>query len=329
MSDMTLYMIGGAVVLLLLIYAFIGDDENDKLQRRLERVLPETEVKLNKAKQKKADELKAVRRINVDNSLPGLSQILNKLLPNPDKIRQRLERTGRNFSIAHYALMSLMALMLCILMAKSFALPGALPWLLGLVGGAYLPHMFIGYLGNRRVNEFVKYFPDAIDTLCRGLRSGLPITESINAVGREMRGPTGLEFRRISDSVRMGRSLEDSMWEVARRIDTPEFRFLIIAMAIQRETGGNLAETLGNLGEVLRRRRQLRLKIRAMSAEAKASASIIGSLPFVMFTILFMVNRPYVMTLITDERGMVMTGIGLFWISLGVAVMAKMIKFEI
>ena len=119
-----------------------------------------------------------------------------------------------------------------------------------------------------------------------------------------MPDPVGIEFRRISDGVRMGRSLEDSMWDVTRRVDTPEFRFLIIAMAIQKETGGNLAETLGNLAELIRKRRQLRLKIRAMSAEARASAMIIGSLPFIMFTLLYGWSiSDYVMTLFHTAQG--------------------------
>jgi tight adherence protein B len=144
-----------------------------------------------------------------------------------------------------------------------------------------------------------------------------------------MPDPVGIEFHRISDGVRMGKSLEASMWEIARRIDTPEWRFLIIAMAIQKETGGNLAETLGNLSDLIRKRRQLRQKIKAMSSEAKASAMIIGSLPFVMGTLLFMVNSEYVMVLFEKTTGKFMVGFGVFWMTLGWTVMLKMIHFEL
>ena len=165
--------------------------------------------------------------------------------------------------------------------------------------------------------------------MCRGLRSGLPVTESIAAVGREMPEPVGIEFHRIADGVRMGKSLESAMWEVASRIDVPEYRFLIIAMAIQKETGGNLAETLGNLADLIRRRRQLRLKIKAMSAEARASAMIIGSLPFIMFTLLMLVNSAYMMTLFQSLRGEIMLGVAVSWMGIGWATMTKMIHFEI
>jgi len=109
----------------------------------------------------------------------------------------------------------------------------------------------------------------------------------------------------------------------------PEYRFLIIAMAIQKETGGNLAETLGNLADLIRRRRQLRLKIKAMSAEARASAMIIGSLPFIMFTLLMLVNSAYMMTLFQSLRGEIMLGVAVSWMAIGWATMTKMIHFEI
>ena len=174
--------------------------------------------------------------------------------------------------------------------------------------GLLVPHAVTGIMGARRMKKFIATFPEAIDTMCRGIRSGLPITESIGSVGREMPDPIGIEFHRISDGVRMGKTLEAAMWEVAQRINTPEFRFLIIAMAIQKETGGNLAETLGNLADLIRKRRQLRLKIKAMSSEAKASAMIIGSLPFIMFTLLLVVNSEYVMVLFHRTEGRIILG---------------------
>ena len=200
---------------------------------------------------------------------------------------------------------------------------------MGIAAGLYVPHMITGRMGRKRIAKFLGSFPEAIDTICRGLRSGLPITETIATVGHELPDPIGIEFSRISDSVRMGRSLEESMWEVAPRLDTPEYRFFIIALAIQRETGGNLAETLGNLADLLRKRRQLKLKIKAMSSEAKASAMIIGSLPFLMFGLLMFVNADYVMVLLQDPRGKIMMSAGVTWMSIGIFVMKKMINFEI
>ncbi len=267
-------------------------------------------------------------RSTKDSAIPLLDQLV-KALPNPEKLRIRLASTGKNVALGEYLLMNALSILLFYLTltlinwSKITALPASVMLGLGLL------HAITGFLISRRLKKFLANFPEAIDTMCRGIRSGLPITESFNAVGREMPDPIGIEFRRISAGVRMGQSLEASMWEVARRIDTPEFRFLIIAMTIQKETGGNLAETLGNLGELIRKRRQLRLKIKAMSSEAKASAMIIGSLPFIMFGILMLVSREYVMVLFDRSSGRMMLGIGMFWMALGCGVMAKMIHFEL
>jgi tight adherence protein B len=124
-------------------------------------------------------------------------------------------------------------------------------------------------------------------------------------------------------------SLTDALWTIAPNVDTPEFRFFIISLTIQQDTGGNLAETLENLGGIVRRRKQMKLKIKAFSSEAKASAYIIGSLPFVMFAILMMMNPGYASQLYTDPRGIIMIGAGLTSYAIGIGVMAKMVRFDI
>ncbi|MDR3449886.1 MAG: type II secretion system F family protein [Alphaproteobacteria bacterium] len=314
---------GGAFVVLLLIIVALGDGDAD-MTRRLARVGPGGGGRKLSGGPRLANSVRSTR----DSSIPLLDQIA-KLLPNPDKLRHRIGRTGRAITLGEYLLMNALAVALFYFVFtvagwnKIVAVPASLMIGLG------LPHAVTGYMGNRRIKQFLATFPEAIDTMCRGIRSGLPITESIGAVGRELPDPIGIEFHRISDGVRLGRSLEDSMWEVAQRIDAAEFRFLIIAMAIQKETGGNLAETLGNLADLIRKRRQLRLKIKAMSSEAKASAMIIGSLPFVMFILLMFVNPDYVMTLFQSAKGKLLMGAGMTWMAIGWGAMLKMIHFEI
>ncbi|MGH6730081.1 MAG: type II secretion system F family protein, partial [Sphingomicrobium sp.] len=194
------------------------------------------------------------------------------------------------------------------------------------VGG---PHWFIGKMIKRRITKFTANFPDAIDLMVRGLRSGLPITETLGIVSSEIPGPVGIEFRAVADKMKIGRTMEAALQETADRLGTPEFQFFVITLAIQRETGGNLAETLSNLSDVLRKRAQMKLKIRAMSSESKASAYIVGSLPFVVFTLVWMINPGYMAGFFTDQR-LIATGIGgLIWMSLGVFIMAKMVNFEI
>ena len=165
--------------------------------------------------------------------------------------------------------------------------------------------------------------------IVRGLKSGLPVTESIRSVGEEFDGSVGEEFRQVSDRVKLGQPIDDALSEASARINLADFRFFVIALSVQRETGGNLSEALENLSDILRRRRQMQLKIKALSSEAKASALIIGSLPFIMFLLLHIVSGDYVQILFTDPRGMMLVGIGLGFMVVGIAVMAKMVRFEI
>jgi tight adherence protein B len=192
-----------------------------------------------------------------------------------------------------------------------------------------VPHWICSNLIHRRLTKFTKLFPEAIDLMVRGIRSGLPVSETISSIGQELADPVGTEFQRITDSVKLGQTLEEAMWDTARRLDTPEFKFFVISLSVQRETGGNLAETLENLSDVLRKRHQMQLKIKAMSSEARASAYIIGSLPFIVGGILMLLNPKYVMTLFTDPRGMMLVGVGFAMMALGGFVMAKMVRFEV
>jgi len=207
------------------------------------------------------------------------------------------------------------------------------PFLLAFFGGLFMgvavPHFVVNFLIARRLKQFNSNFPDAIELMVRGLRSGLPITETLGIVAGEISGPVGIEFRAVSDKMKIGRTMEASLQETADRLGTPEFQFFVITLAIQRETGGNLAETLSNLADVLRKRGQMKLKIRAMSSESKASAYIIGSLPFVVFGLVSMVNPKYMAGFFVDER-LIIAGLGgMCWMGIGVFIMAKMINFEI
>ncbi|MCP4618437.1 MAG: pilus assembly protein TadB, partial [Bradyrhizobium sp.] len=176
---------------------------------------------------------------------------------------------------------------------------------------------------------FTAKFPDAIELLVRGLRSGLPITETMGVVGQEVDGPVGEEFRAVSDKMKIGKSLDAALQETADRLGTPEFQFFTITIQIQRETGGNLAETLANLADVLRKRAQMKLKIKAMSSESKASALIVGALPFIVFALVWFINNNYMANFFADQRLMIAGAGGLLWMGIGAFIMAKMVNFEI
>jgi tight adherence protein B len=199
----------------------------------------------------------------------------------------------------------------------------------GLLLGAGLPHMVVNFYIARRIKKFTSTFPDAIELLVRGLKSGLPVSETLGVVAREIPGPVGEEFKMVTEKIKIGKSMEDSLQETADRLGTPEFQFFVITLAIQRETGGNLAETLANLADVLRKRAQMKLKIRAMSSESKASAYIVGSLPFFVFGMVWTVNQEYLAGFFYEPR-LIIAGLGgAVWMAIGVFIMAKMVSFEI
>ena len=241
----------------------------------------------------------------------------------------RLHRTGKGWTLQQYLYTSLgLGLVIAVIIyLKSHA--ALLSLGAGVVIGGGLPHMVVNFFVKKRVNSFTNKFPDAIELLVRGLRSGLPVTETLGVVASEVPGPVGQEFKLITDRIRVGKTMEDALQDTANRLDMAEFSFFCITLAIQRETGGNLAETLSNLSEVLRKRAQMKLKIRAMSSESKASAYIVGSLPFMVFTMIWFVNPKYVGGFFTEDR-LIVAGLGgMVWMSLGAFIMAKMVSFEI
>jgi tight adherence protein B len=320
-------VVGGATLLisLLLVFAFAGGNSYSReTNRRL------TEIAQGQKPMGKTKARSTARRAQDTSGFKILDSLIQTLVPKPDQLKIRLEKTGLNIPISRYATITGVLILAIIIAAHYlYGLTMLLAIPMGLAVGLFLPHFTVGYLGKRRINKFMKTFPEAIELLCRGLRAGLPISEAIVTVGNDAPDPVGKEFRGVADAMRVGQSLESGLWDVARRIDLPDFKFLIIAISIQRETGGNLAETLGGLANTLRKRRQIKLKIKAMSSEARASAWIIGSLPFIMFFLLWLANESYVSTLIDDPRGMYMIGAGLGMIGSGVGVMAKMVRFEI
>ncbi|NCN85241.1 MAG: type II secretion system F family protein [Sphingomonadales bacterium] len=321
MMQMAILAAGVLAVLFLLIFAFAGPSASRAGAKRLDKLKyrhsDNADVRVE-AQMKKA--LSARRK-----TTRPKGENMTKL----EILAIRMEKTGKNWPLSYffYAAGGLFLLASGLLLLKGA--PILLCLFVGLLLGAGLPHFIVGFLINRRVGKFTASFPDAIELLVRGLRSGLPVTETIGVVAKEVGGPVGEEFRKVVDRIKIGQTMEDALQESAKRMDTPEFQFFCITLAIQRETGGNLAETLSNLADVLRKRGQMKLKIKAMSSESKASAYIVGSLPFIVFALVYSVNPTYLAGFFYEERLIVAGMGGLCWMGIGVFIMAKMVSFEI
>ena len=267
----------------------------------------------------------------------GSSDSISSLIPRRDLMERRLRRTGKNWDLSKYIFVCMGLFVLVTGGLLVLRTPFPLAVMVGLLGGIWLPFAYVGRLIKKRVNAFTTRFPDAIDLLVRGLKSGLPVTETFQVVSHELPGPVGEEFRGVVERIRIGNTMEAALQESADMLGTPEFQFFCITLTIQRETGGNLAETLANLATVLRQRAQMKLKINAMSSESKASAWIIGSLPFIVFALISWINFKYMSPFFTpDPAGifglslMQVIGIGgMCWMAIGAFIMAQMVNFEI
>ncbi len=315
-------LIGGLGTLGLAFFALRGPSARKALKRRIELVKERHGDVIAGNAQAQIRKLMAARASRIEG-------FASTLIPKPALLRKRLEMTGKEISLGKYATVCLAVTFFVMAVLMLRGAPLLLSLLLGMFFGIGGPHMFVGKMIKRRVTKFTSNFPDAIELMVRGLRSGLPITETLGVVASEIPGPVGIEFRMVADKMKIGRTMEAALQETADRLGTPEFQFFVITLAIQRETGGNLAETLSNLADVLRKRAQMKLKIRAMSSESKASAYIVGSLPFVVFSLVWFINPKYMQGFFTDERLMIAGIGGLIWMSMGGFIMAKMVNFEI
>ncbi|MDB5715530.1 MAG: pilus assembly protein TadB [Sphingomonadales bacterium] len=321
---MQLLMFAGSAFLMLLLFyfAFSGPDERKIQARRMTALRDRHGDSAGAVVEAQLRRIQATRATKMDG-------IATRLLPNPAQLKKRLDMTGKDWTPGKYLMAGLIILLIVAIILKIKGMPILLCLAVGSFAGLWFPHVAVSYMIKKRVGLFNKRFPDAIELLVRGLRSGLPISETLGVVASEVPGPVGVEFRSVSDKIKIGRTIDAAMQETADRLGTPEFQFFCISLTIQRETGGNLAETLSNLATVLRVRAQMKLKIKAMSSESKASAYIIGALPFIVFGLIYMINPHYMGKFFVDPR-LIMTGIGGFtWMGIGALIMKKMISFEI
>ncbi len=321
MMPFLLVMLGASLVLGMIAFAFAGPSAGRAQTRRIASLRERHGDALVVAEAQ-------MRRISMNRDT-RMDLAFGRILPNPEQLAKRLAMTGKTWTVGQYGMATAgIAVVVAVLMLLK-GLPILLALLFGVFVGVGLPHFIVGKTIQRRIGKFTAKFPDAIDLLVRGLRSGLPISETIGVVGHEVEGPVGEEFRSVSDKMKIGRTMDAALQDTADRLGTPEFQFFVITIAIQRETGGNLAETLANLSHVLRQRSQMKLKIKAMSSESKASAYIIGALPFIVFGLIWFINGRYMQNFFIDERLMAIGMGGIVWMAIGAFIMSKMISFEI
>lgn len=240
----------------------------------------------------------------------------------------KMRQAGLTMKIQTFWIISGVVAVVTLLLGLLFGLPWFILPALPLVFGLGLPRWIVGFLAKGRMKKFTAHFADAIDIIVRGIKSGLPVHDCLKVIAREMPAPLGPEFQRLVENIGVGLPLEQALEKMYERMPTPELRFLTIVISIQAKTGGNLAEALGNLSTVLRSRKLMAEKIKALSSEATASAAIIGCLPPGVMIMVTVTTPSYMMLMFTDVRGQIMLLGSALWMAAGIFTMKKMINFK-
>ena len=233
-----------------------------------------------------------------------------------DWSKQRFMMTASGFGIAAFLVVLILDL-------------GLLPALgIGFAAACGFPFWLLAFLKKRRETKFLNAFPDAVDVIVRGIKTGLPIGDCLRVIANEAQEPVRAEFKTICETQSVGMPIGDACVKLHERIPLPEANFFGIVIQIQQKAGGNLSEALGNLSRVLRDRKKMSAKIKAVSMEAKASAAIIAALPMAVMTLVYITSPDYIELLWTTSLGHIMLGGSACWMLIGVFVMRKMINFD-
>jgi len=244
-------------------------------------------------------------------------------------LRQRIVQAGLNFSVRNYYIWSAFVGIgsTFIYLLLGYPVIGTVAVLIAMGFGA--PRFYLRKLATKRQKRFTQNFADAIDVIVRGIRTGLPVPECLQIVARESPDPIGSEFSLVVEGQKIGMTLNEVLDRAVRRMPTTDMKFFAIVLTMQQQTGGNLADTLSNLSVILRSRKKLTEKIHSMSAEARMTAMIIGSLPFLLSGMLFLISPDYMSVMWTDSFGQILFFGGIVWMALGILVMKKLVSFGI
>jgi tight adherence protein B len=266
------------------------------------------------------------RRELVDASLKQLEA--RQRIANRVSLSVKIARAGLNWSPRRFIVISV-ALGFVVFLIAMLTGVGLLPALgLAFAAGGGLPRWILGFLKKRRESKFLEAFPDAVDVIVRGIKAGLPLLDSLRLIANEAQEPVRSEFRRIIETQTIGMPIGEACLKLYERMPLPEANFFGIVVSIQQRAGGNLSEALGNLSRVLRDRKKMKAKIKAMSMEAKASASIIGALPIAVMVLIYITSSQYITLLWTEPLGRIMLTGCVIWMSMGILVMRRMINFD-
>ena len=244
-------------------------------------------------------------------------------------IAMMIEQAGQSFSVQQFWIFSVISMVVCTLLSKMMGQPPHIMGLMAIIGLLGVPRFVLKKMAAKRQKKFLEEFPDALEATVRLLRAGMPVAEAISMIAREFDGPVGEEMSRIYDKQKIGVALHEAALEATRRMPLPEMQMFATGLAIQAQTGSSLSEVLMNLSAVIRARFRLKRKVKALSSEAIASASIIGALPFLVTSGLYFINYEYLEVLFITPFGNVLLTISVGMMIVGIFIMRAMINFKV
>lgn len=305
-------------------------ETEQKVDKRFKQVkLAETDGRVLKAARDNLNEA-AKRKKSVQESLKDLEEKQKKKVNHTSPpLKIALQQTGWSLNVTQFYIISIISAFLFAGATLAFGGPLLITAGMAIVGGLGVPRWVVGFKRKRRFKAFLNEFPNALDVMVRSIRSGLPINDSLRLIASESQEPLRSEFKRVVESQQLGMTVPEACARLHENIPLPETNFFAIVVAIQAQAGGNLSEALANLSRVLRDRKKMKAKVNALSMEAKASAAIIGSLPFVIVILVYLTTPTYITPLFTDPRGNIILGASVVWMTIGILVMRKMIDFDI
>jgi tight adherence protein B len=274
-----------------------------------------------------ADAAPDIVKKSVLSDIPLLDHVLCRI-PGTLRLNELLKKANVPYTVGFCVSFSGALGLLGFFFASTVGVRHAASGLTGIALGL-VPLFYIRYKKRQRIQKFKKQLPDALDSLSRALRAGHALATGMRLVADEFGDPIGPEFGGTVDEINFGASLPDALRNFARRIDCPELAYFVVAVALQRESGGNLTEVMENLSHLIRERFRFQEKVRIYSAQARASAYVVCSLPVVCVLVLTLLNKPYVETLWTDPTGQVISVIGVCMILAGIAVMRKLVRINV
>ncbi|SFU01316.1 tight adherence protein B [Pseudovibrio denitrificans] len=300
----------------------------DKLGKRKEGLVQKSSSQV-RGRSQKIDV--SARRKTVQDQLKAMEAAQAAKKKNADKpiFADWIAQAGLSWSKPKYYIISVLCGLIIFFSSLFLGQPIWIALALLFVGTFGLPRLYISKRRKKRFDKFLDEFPNAVDIIVRGVKSGMPLGDCLQIAATESKDPVGAEFSHVLDKMHMGMPLSEAIHYIPKRVPLQETNFLAIVVTIQAQAGGSLSEALGNLSKTLRQRKEMKGKIRAVSQEAKTSAAIIGSLPFLVTLMLSVVAPDYIRYLIDTEIGLILVGFALVWMTIGILVMRKMIDFRI